>query len=424
MAANTSLVPRRTIKFLLGISVFILGAHFVWIAYSSVLLPTLVENVTMQYRGPIVGVIGFFGTIIGITVSLLAGIVSDRTTSRWGKRTPAILVGAIISLPFIALAAIFSPPTMPVIVISFFGMQIFTNVANGAWFPLLVDVVPENQRGLAAGLGGFLTLIGAALGIVLVTAMNENGQTNLAMWLMAVVFAVGGIVNALVIRGYDTPAGNSQAPIHLWRLFKSMFRVRTWVAAFFWVAFAALLANMGINSLQFFARFFFETYFPAISPDYGFRVMGGINLLFTMLSAFASGMLSDRIGRHKLILAGMFLSAAATLLMGVVTDFTLFMIIAAIRSMATGPIVAVIPALASDLAPQDEAGQYMAYTNLSTGFSSAMASLFFGVILTDISKTGFVMLFIISGLLFFSGGLVFLVKVPQRVLARLLKTSP
>jgi MFS family permease len=423
MAAISSPVPKRTIKFLLGISIFMLGANFVWIAYNSVLLPTLVENVNMEYRGPIVGALGFFGSVLGITISLLAGVVSDHTHSRWGKRTPGILVGTLLGLPFIALAAVFYPPGMLVIVVSFFGMQVFTNVANGAWFPLLVDVVPENQRGLASGLGGFLTLVGVALGIVLVTLLNQNGLTDLALWLLAIVFAASGVVNALVIRGYDKSADRLATRLHLWQLFKAMFHVRTFVAAFFWVAISAFLANMGVNSLQFFARFFFESYFPAISPDYGFRVMGGINLLFTMLSAFGSGVLSDRIGRHKLILLGMFVSAAATLLMGLVSDFNLFMIVAAVRSVATGPIVAVMPALASDLSPVDEAGQYMAYNNLSTGLSGALASLVFGAVLTSVSRTGFLMLFILSAGLFLAGGLLYLAKVPQDVPANQLKAS-
>ncbi len=424
MAAISSPVPqKRTFRFLLGISIFILGANFVWLAYNSVLLPTLVEQVNMQYRGPIVGALGFFGSVIGITTSLLAGIVSDHTSSRWGKRTPGILVGTLVGLPFIVLAAIIYPPGLLVIVLSFFGMQIFTNVAQGAWFPLLVDVVPENQRGLASGLGGFMTLVGVALGIVVVTLLNQSGQTDLALWLLAVVFAASGVVNALVIRGIDKPAENQAAPLRLWQLFKAIFHVRTWVPAFFWVALSTFLGHMGINSLQFFARFFFETYFPAISPDYGFRVMGGINLLFTMLSAFASGVLSDRIGRHKLILVGMFVSAAATLLMGLVNNFTLFMVIAAVRSVATGPIVAVTPAMASDLAPADEAGQYMAYNNISTGFSGALASLVFGAVLTQATKTGFLILFILSALLFLAGGVVYFAKVPRHVPASQLKTG-
>ncbi len=414
MTAISVPAQKRSIRFLVGVSLFILGANFVWIAYNSVLLPTLVETVEVQYRGPVVGLIGFFGSVVGITVSVLAGIVSDHTRSRWGKRTPEILVGTLIGMPFIILAAIIYPPALGVIVISYFGMQFFTNVAHGGWFPLLVDVVPEKQRGLASGLGGFFTLIGAALGIVLITLLNQNGQTALALWLIAIVFAITGVINVLVIRGYDKPAQNDLLPFNLWHLFKRMFTVHTWVAAFFWLAFSALLAHTAINSLQFFARYFFEIYFPAMSPDHGFRVLGGINLFFTMLSAFATGVLSDRIGRHKLILAGCFLSAAATLLMGLVSDFTLFVVIAAIRSMATGPLVAVIPALASDLAPANEAGQYMAYNNLATGFSGALASLVFGAVLADISKTGFLMLFILSALLFLAGGVVFLLKVPRK----------
>ena len=423
MAAIPATAQKRSFGFLLGMTVLMLGANFVWTSYNNVLLPTLVEKVATQYRGPIVGLIGFLGTMIGITVSLVAGIISDHTSSRWGKRTPAILVGAVIGLPFIALTAIFYPPVMPLIVIGFCGMQFFTNVANGAWWPLLVDVVPEHQRGLASGLGSFFTLVGAAMGIGLVTLLNENGQTDLALWLIAIVFAVTGVINALVIHGRDTPAEKPQAPFNLWKIFREMFHVRTRVVVFFWVVLSALLANMGINSLQFFARYFFETYFPGISPDYGLRFMGGISLVFTMIAAFASGVLSDRIGRRKLILISMFLCAAATLLMGLTGDFTLFLIFAAIRSAATGPIVAVVPALASDLAPEDEAGQYMAYNNLSTGLSGALSSLIFGVVLTTMSKTGFVILFVISAVLFLVGGLLFLTKVSQKELSARLKAG-
>jgi MFS family permease len=81
----------------------------------------------------------------------------------------------------------------------------------------------------------------------------------------------------------------------------------------------------------------------------------------------------------------------------------------------------VAPALASDLSPRDEAGQYMAYNNLSTGLSGALASLIFGVILVTMTKTTFVLLFIISAILFLVGGIVFAIKVPQKELDTLTK---
>jgi len=177
---------------------------------------------------------------------------------------------------------------------------------------------------------------------------------------------------------------------------------------------ALLLAYMGINSLQFFARFFFQVYFPSVNPDAAFRTMGGISLVMTMLAAVGSGVLSDKIGRRPLILWAMFLCAVTTLLMGLTGNYTVFLILAGIRSAATGPIMAIAPALASDLAPKDEAGQYMAYSNLSTGISGALGGLIFGVILVTLTRSTFMAIFIISALLFLFGGIIFTIKVPQK----------
>jgi MFS family permease len=424
-------LPKRSVGFLLGMSTLMLGANLVWVSYNSVLLPTLVENVMTEGKGLAVGLIGFFGTLLAVTISILSGIISDHTASKWGRRTPAILIGALLALPLIGLPSLLlSPPlratllpiALLIIAVSFCGMQFFTNVGNGAWWPLLVDVVPEDQRGTASGIQGFFTMLGSAIGIVVITILNQNGQTGAALWVIGGVFALSGIINALVIRGKDTPALPSER-ISLLKAMRDMFKVRTRVPVFFWLVLAVLLAFMGLNSLQFFARYFFELYFPTISPDAAFRTMGGISLLVTMISAVISGVLSDKIGRRKLLLGSMFVSAAATLFMGLTNNYILFLIMAAIRSAATGPLMVVAPALASDLSPRDEAGQYMAYNNLSTGLSGALASLIFGVILVTMNRTTFVLLFIISALLFLAGGIVFASKVPQKELDARTKTT-
>jgi MFS family permease len=397
-------------------ALLMLGANFVWIAYDNVLLPTLVEGSTMQYRGLTTGLIGFFGTLVGVMVSLLTGIATDHSTNRWGRRTPALLVGALAGLPFIALAAVFHVPSLAVIVVSFVGMQCFTNVGNGAWWPLIVDVVPEHRRGFTAGVAGLYALLGAAAGIGLVTLLNQQGRTSTALWVLAVSLGACGLVTVAAVRRHDIPAEPATERLSTVTLFRDMFRVRRRVTVFFWVIAASFLANMALNSLQFFARFFFQTYFPGISPDYGFRLMGGISLVCTMLSAVAAGLASDRIGRRRLILASMFASGVLTLFMGFVESFSAFLVLAALRSLATGPIVGVIPALAADLAPAEEAGQYMAYNNVATGLSGAVSSLAFGLVLTTIDRRGFETLFVITAVLFVSGGAVFLLKAPEREL--------
>jgi ABC-type uncharacterized transport system fused permease/ATPase subunit len=65
----------------------------------------------------------------------------------------------------------------------------------------------------------------------------------------------------------------------------------------------------------------------------------------------------------------------------------------------------------------------MAYNNLSTGLSGALASLIFGVLLVSMTRTTFIYLFIISAFLFLVGGIVFSIKVSQKELDAQFKAS-
>jgi len=413
---------KRSVGFLVGMSMLMLGANLVWTAYNSLLLPTLIEGIVKNGKGLVTGLVGFFGTILAIIVSILTGILSDHSASRLGRRTPAILIGALVGLPLIGLPTLFLAPALrpafltlalPVTILSYLGMQFTTNIGNGAWWPLLVDVVPEHQRGLASGIQGALTLIGAVIAIVGVTFLIQHGQILASLWLIGGVFTVSGIVNALVIRGKDKPAAQSEK-ISLMQAVRDMFHVRTRVAVFFWVVVAGLLAYMGISGLQFFALFFFQVYFPSVNPEAAFRTMGGISLVMTLLSAVGSGLLSDKVGRRSLILWALFVCAITTLSMGLTSNYIVFLILAGLRSVATGPLIAGAPALASDLAPKDEAGQYMAYSNLSSGLSGALASLIFGFILVTLTHTTFMIIFIVSAFLFLLSWIVVAIKVPQK----------
>jgi len=418
MTISTGMAARRSIGFLLGMTILMFGANFVWVSYNSILLLPLVQKVVpAEHANITVGVIAFFANLVGIVVSILFGIISDHSASRLGRRTPSILIGALVGFPFIACAAIFHL-SLPVIIGSYLGMQFFTNVANGAWWPLLVDTVPENQRGLASGLQGFYTLLGAAVSFVIVTYLNEINRPDLALLLMAGVFALTGLINAGTIRPYDKPDAQLQ-PLSLWKAVRGMFHVRTRVIVFFWLVFSAFLVNMGLSSLQYFARDFLKIYFELPNPDAGLRTLGLLSLVIIMLAAVGTGLLSDKIGRRRLIVAGAFVSAVTTALMALTRDFTIFLVLTVIRAIATGPIMAVIPALASGLAPQEEAGQYMAYNNLTTAIPTACAPLLFGAILNlggAATPASFVVLLAIAAVFYLIGGIVFGMKVSQRAL--------
>ena len=145
--------------------------------------------------------------------------------------------------------------------------------------------------------------------------------------------------------------------------------------------------------------------------------------MLTMLAAVGSGYLSEKIRHRSLILWAMFTCALTTLLIGLTSNYMLFLIFVGLRALATGPILAITPALASDLSPKEEAGRYMAYNNLTTGLSGALSALLFGVLLASMTKTTFMYLFILLAILFLFGGILFSVKVSQKELDARLTTS-
>ncbi|MGB9723697.1 MAG: MFS transporter [Chloroflexia bacterium] len=406
-------MSRRSIGYLLGMAALMFGANFVWTSYNSILLLPLVQRVVPAERASItVGIVAFVGNLIAIGASLLFGILSDHSASRLGRRTPSLLVGTLLGFPAIAGAA-FLGLSLPAIVGSYLGMQLFTNVANGAWWPLLVDTVPEEQRGLTSGLQGFYVLLASAASFVVTTYLNEIGRPDIALLLMAALFTLTGLLCVGTIRGYDRPAATPRA-LNLWEALRGMFHVRTRVTVFFWLVLSAFLANMGLSSLQYFARDFLGIYCGLSNPDAGLRLLGLVNLVLIMLSAVGTGVLSDRIGRRELILAGTWTSAVTTALMALTRDFTVFLVLAVVRAVATGPLVAVIPALAGGLAPEEEAGQYMAYHNLATTLPGAFAPLLFGAILNlegAPTPTSYAILLLGAAACYALGGIVFAVKV-------------
>jgi MFS family permease len=190
------------------------------------------------------------------------------------------------------------------------------------------------------------------------------------------------------------------------------------------VVFSAFLVNMGLNSLQYFARDFLGIYFNQSDPDAALRLVGLINLVLIMAAAVGTGLLSDKIGRRKLIVAGALVSALMTVLMAFTRNFSFFLALTIVRAIATGPIMAVIPALASGLAPTDEAGQYMAYNNLTTALPSALAPLLFGAILNfrgASTPASFVVLLLVASGFYLLGAIVFGSRVSQKALGGIVR---
>lgn len=412
-------IKKLSMPALVMTSIYNLGINVVWLSYSLFLLPILVQNSTSaQTKGIALGAISGAAIAIGVIANVIAGIISDHTRSRFGRRRPILIWGMLLTIPFLLLPA-FLRLSLWMVFLVYLGIQIFANVSSAGFQPTLADFIPAEQRGISAGLKGLFTLIGSAIGAGVVTTLFSVNQAALAYLLLPVLFALTTFLNMLGMRRYDKPAPNVPR-LQLKNVFLDMFRVQRRSRGFFWFIFGSALIYVGLTAFQSFGTYYIEIILHTTNQEMLARTVatvGIISLVVSMMFAVGAGILSDRLGRRNIIIISALMSSLIGLFFPLARTFLVFLAFAAFYAASTGVILSVDTALTSDLVPLDEAGKYMAYANLAVGLAGAVSPPLFGLILNlrgAPDLISFVLFFIVSALFFLGSIPIMIFKVPNR----------
>lgn len=420
VAASQARLPLATI---ILTSVYAFGVNVVWLGYNSILLPVQIKAlVPAAAATTVLGASIAVATLIGVVVNIVAGIYSDHSRSRWGRRFPVLVWGAVGTAPFLGIAALF-PRALPLVLLAYLGMQVMTNISSAAFLPTLADFIPERQRGVSSGWKGVFTLIGSAVAFGVVTALTEGGDTRASFALLAAIFVTTTLINAFAMRPLDAPQPGTERlrlgpALRAVLAFRGQGATRAAPGFFAFVA-GSFFIYMGVSALQFFGLFYFVTIFHD-SQDQALRavqVSGLINLTVSMAAALLAGWVSDRVGRRNLIIGSVVLAAGLSLAFPFVRSFPVFLLLAAPYSAFSGLIFSVDTALASDLVPPAAAGKYMAYVNLATGVANAIAPAIFGVILNlqgAPTQFSFVVFFAVTAVFYLVSSAILATRVPNR----------
>jgi MFS family permease len=200
----------------------------------------------------------YFATIrvvslaVAMLVQPLAGMLSDRSTSRYGRRRPYIVVGAAFNVLFLIIVAI-SPSFIGAASDSFFGqafgvttayvvllagivvLQVSSNVAHGALQGLIPDLVPEHQRGRASGVKAVFELIPVFL-VLFIGPLVDAGKVGLVVGIVCAGFVLTTLTTVLFVREEslrEKPSGGiGEAALRLVLLtafFVTVTRFATWL---------------------------------------------------------------------------------------------------------------------------------------------------------------------------------------------------
>ena len=123
------------------------------------LLPVGAMLVAGRGADLLVGRVSATGNLIVLAIPVVVGWLSDRTVTRWGRRTPWLI--AMTAVAVCGLQALGFAAVPVVLVLSYLVYQLGASGVGGIFTAILPDLVPTDRRGLASGVLSTLAGIGA-----------------------------------------------------------------------------------------------------------------------------------------------------------------------------------------------------------------------------------------------------------------------
>jgi len=140
------------------VNLFWLGLNIRNNAVGTIFMPYLiVQFVRPEILNTALGGMRTAGLIIAMLVQPAMGLLSDRSTSRFGRRRPFIFVGVLLDLVFLACIAL--APSYWTLLAAVLLIQFSSNISHGPLQAVIPDLVPENQRSVASAVKAVLELL-------------------------------------------------------------------------------------------------------------------------------------------------------------------------------------------------------------------------------------------------------------------------
>ena len=375
---NRNQVNRLTWSLLSGFTVM----YAAYAGLAAVLMPAQVGYVDPAHKEASLALIMSASAFVTIFVQPIFGAISDRTRSRWGRRTPWMALGVVGGA--LALLVIGHLATIALLLAGWIAVQVLLNVMQIPMTSWLPDRVPAARRGVVSSFIGVGSQVGVTIGIVLAARFAGPGQVATGYTIFAIAVLV--VILALLLLNADKDNRGVPVEAFSWARFGRSFWVSPKVAPDFWWAFWArvvlILGYWGISQYQ---RYSLQDYFMVGDHVNAAQSNASIIQLVTVLVASLTlGPLSDRLGRRKIFVAGssvvMAISFAIPLAMPTLSGFYLSQ---AVLGLGYGAYMSLDMALMSEVLPSAaDAGKDMGLLNVATNVPQSLGPTLAGIIVT------------------------------------------
>ena len=351
-------------------SVIALGLVALFMDLSSELVHSLLPLFLVTGLGAsmaVVGVIEGIAEAAAAAAKVFSGVISDRV----GKRK--LLAGLGYGLSAVSKLVFPLAGSVAVVLAGRFADRVGKGIRGAPRDALIADITPPGIRGAAFGLRQALDTVGAFAGPLLamaLMALYADDFRSVFWW--AVLPAVIAVL--WLILGVQEPEGTTAKGWNGWPIQRADLALLS--SAYWWVVAVGIVFTL--------ARFS-EAFLVLKGREAGLRlalvplVMVVMNLVYAVV-ATPAGVLSDRFGRRRVLIAGLVILIAADAVLSFTVGLVGLFVGIALWGAYMGLSQGLLSALVADTAPPDLRGTAFGIFNLMTGGALLVASALAGIL--------------------------------------------
>ncbi|ROS76096.1 putative MFS family arabinose efflux permease [Curtobacterium sp. PhB130] len=390
-------------RYIIGLVVATLALYVAWVTPIGYSLSIRVQQIDpVGKNGAIALAIAIPGIIVLFTTPL-AGLLSDRTRSRFGRRRPWIIGGVIVGL--LGSLIVGFAPSIPLLIVGWSIAYVGYSTAGAMLLTHQSDLIPEEQRGKVSGLTGSVTQIGPIVGILFAGAFVK---IPVIMFAAPAAFA---LIFVLIFAGLmkDKRSVSERKPVDIKSIARGFYFNPRKFPNVGWVWISRALVFLALSFSTTYGVYLLGQRLDITLAEAApiLATSGLIGIVTAIVGAIASGYLSDRFhSRKPFLIASAFILAAGMVVVAFTQSEGQFLVGSALSTLAVGVYGAVDQAIQQDVLPREENenGRFMSIIQLANQVPQAVGPLVAGGIIA-LATGDYTAVYIVGGIVGILGAL-------------------
>lgn len=378
-------VPRSWVATLTLASV---GLWAAFLGPIQVLLALQAEELAPNHKELVFGLVTGLGAAVAVVASWQCGAWSDRTTSRFGRRVPWVLGGAVFGAASLVLLA--WAPNVALMVVGWCLAQVGLNAMLAAITAAVPDQVPVPQRGAVGGWLGVAQTVGLVGGVAVASAFGGIKAGYIATAILLVVLAVPYLLRSGDHRITADMVTPKQSDV--FARFVATVRANP---DFGWAWLTRFLVNLGNFLGTLYLLFFLDDAVGYSDPEEGVLILSVIYAITLIGTTVVGGIWSDRVGRRKPFVIGSgLITGLAALTLAFFPTWTGAIVGAFILGAGFGVYLSVDLALVTEVLPaHEDRARDLGVINIAVALPQVVAPL---VATLLVAVSGYVLLYLVA----------------------------